>query len=204
MEPFAEHLYRRLAEGILLADCPRLEEAYILSLYVDFDDGPHRMKLWLYYNTPSRLREAISQGEQPGEARWHFALWEPEFVTAVGLSKQECERLADAESHRLLARWLARRGLYRSPEQLAVLLEHPRRYDAWEGAAREALLDLVARVARRLHDTGIILSRFGRVLPLLVHQWEYDMWCLEATRRVNPPGLVTDFERWWWLEWSCG
>lgn len=204
MEPFAEHLYRRLAEGILLAQCPRLEEAYVLSLYVDFDDGPQRMKLWLYYNTPWQLRRAISQGEQPDEARWYFALWEPEFITAVGLSAEESELLADAESHRLLARWLARRGLYRSPEQLDALLADPPGYDAWESAARRSLLDLVIRVARRLHDTGIILCRFGRTIPLLVHQWEYDRWCLEATRKVNPPGLTAEFERWWWMEWSCG
>lgn len=204
MEPFAEHLFQRLAEGLLLAECPRLEEAYVLSLYVDFDDGPHRMKLWLYYNTPWHLRQAISQGEAPGEARWYFALWEPEFITAVGLSAQECDRLADVRTHRMLARWLARKGLYRSPGEIAALLEDPGLYDAWESAARQALMELVVRVARRLHDAGVILSRFGRVIPLLVHQWEYDDWCLEATRRVNPPGLVAEFERWWWLEWSCG
>ena len=62
MDPFAEHLYRRLAEGLLLAERPRLQDAYVLSLYVDFDDGPHPMKLWLYYNTPAHLSEAIKIG----------------------------------------------------------------------------------------------------------------------------------------------
>ena len=203
MDPFAEHLYRRLAEGLLLAERPRLQDAYVLSLYVDFDDGPHRMKLWLYYNTPDHLRQAICQGEEPGEARWYFALWEPDFVTAVGLSPRECGDLADAESHRLLARWLRRQGLYRSPAELAHLLEDAERYDAWETAARRALLNLVACVARRLQESGVILARFGRPVPLLVHQWDYDDWCLEATRQVNPPGLIAEFEQWWWHEWCC-
>jgi hypothetical protein len=198
VEPFEEHLFSRLAEGLLLFERPVLDEVYVLSLYVDFDEGPHRMKVWLYYNTLSHLRRAVGQGEDRDEARWYFALWEPDFITAVGLSSEECSRLTDEECHRMLAEWLQANGLYHSPEAIEAMLadRNPAAYNAWEGQVKERLLHLLPAVARRLQESGVILAKFGRSLPLLVHEWDYDRWTLEATRSANPPGLIAEFERW--------
>lgn len=203
MEPFAEHLFSRLAEGLLLFDRTNPHDVYVLSLYIDFDEGPHRLKVWLYYNTLTHLRRAVSLGEDPDEARWYFALWEPDFITAVGLSPEECSQMADAECHRLLAEWLRGCGLYRSPEAIEAMLSdyNPAPYSAWEVQVKERLLHLIPAVARHLQDSGVILAKFGRSLPLLVHEWDYDRWTLEATRRANPPGLIAEFER--WLKRQC-
>lgn len=198
MERFAAYLYRRLAEGILLFERATLSEVYVLSLYIDFDDGPHRCKLWLYYNTRSHLAAAVEQGEEPEEARWYFALWEQDFITAVGLSASECPNLTDAEYQPLLAAWLEEQGLFRSQPELEAMLQSPdpRAYSQWEAQVRERLLQLVPAVAGQLQESGVLLAKFGRSIPLLVHEWDYDRWTLEATRRANPPGLTAEFENW--------
>lgn len=198
MEHFEAHLYRRLAEGLLLFERPCLHEIYVVSLYIDFDDGPHHMKVWLYYNTFSHLRKVIAEGEEPEEAKWNFALWEQDYITAVGLTAEECPDLADEKARILLKEWLGRQGLYRTEDELEAMLQadDPDLYAEWDQKVRERLLDLVVDVARQLQETGLVLTKFGRTIPLLVHEWDYNPWTLEATRCANPEGLITEFESW--------
>lgn len=198
MELYEEYLYRRLAEGLLLFERPCLDDIYVISLYIDFDDGPHHMKVWLYFNTHSHLRKVIAEGEEPEEAKWNFALWEQDYITAVGLTAEECPDLADESSQLLIAGWLRQHGLYRTPEEIEAMLQDgdPDRYADWEEQVRERLLDLVVEVARQLQETGVVLAKFGRSIPLLVHEWDYNPWTLEATRCANPEGLTAEFEAW--------
>lgn len=205
MDRFAAYLYDRLAQGLLLFERPCLHEIYVISLYIDFDDGPHHMKVWLYYNTRSNLRHMVEHGEEPEEARWNFALWEPDYITAVGLTTEECADLADQEFHDLMAAWLTQQGLYRSDEQIEAMLyaADPALYDEWDEQVRERLLDLLVEVARRLQETGVILAKLGRCIPLLVHEWDYNPWTLEATRCANPAGLTAEFETWLLDEGCC-
>ncbi|MFZ5818027.1 MAG: hypothetical protein ACOY93_22475 [Bacillota bacterium] len=205
MERYEEYLYRRLAEGLLLFERPHLDEIYVLSLYVDFDSGPHRIRLWLYYNTRSHLLRMIQQGENPQEARWNFALWENDYIAAIGLAAEECPSLFDEQGQLLLTRWLKERGLYRSEAEIEAMLQEgdSERYEDWDAAVREPLLDLILCVARRLQETGVVLAKFGRMIPLLVHEWSYSPWTLEAARWVNPAGLAAEFEDWLLSEGRC-
>lgn len=204
-ESYEAYLYRRLAEGLLLLERPHLHEIYVVSLYIDFDDGPHRMKVWLYYNTRSHVRAMIEQGEEPEEARWNFALWEQDYITAVGLTAEECRSLADEQCQLLLAEWLKEQGLYRNDRELEAMLESgvPDLYTDWDEQVRERLLDMVVEVARQLQETGVVLAKFGRSIPLLVHEWDYNPWTLEATRCANPEGLTVEFEEWLLGEGRC-
>lgn len=192
------HLYQRLAEGLLLMERPNLHEVYVVSMYIDFDEGPHHLKVWLYYNTYSHLQRMIEEGEPQDEAKWNFALWVQDYITAVGLSAQECPALADQEWRSLLADWLREEQLYRSDAEIAAMLaEHDSEaYEDWSEAVRERLLDLLIEVATEIQESGIILATFGRAIPLLVHEWEYNPWTLEATRSANPAGLVAEFAEW--------
>ncbi|MFZ5826140.1 MAG: hypothetical protein ACOY94_17730 [Bacillota bacterium] len=205
MESYEAYLYRRLAEGLLLFERPHLHEIYVVSLYIDFDAGPHHMKVWLYYNTRSHLQSVIEQGEEPEEARWNFALWEQDYITAVGLTAEECQNLADEQSRFLLAAWLKEQGLYRTDREIEAMLQSgdPDLYIDWDEQVRERLLDLVVGVARQLQETGVVLAKFGRSIPLLVHEWDYNPWTLEATRCANPEGLAAAFEEWLLGEGRC-
>lgn len=194
---FEEYLYWRLAEGLLGFEPERGWEIYVCSLYMDFADGPRRFKIWAHYNTLSNLARRVAEGDDPDEARWHFTLWEPDFITAVGLQPEESTELADPEWEKHLSRWLLEEGLFRAEGEAERLMEHqPEQYAAWERRVRRALMKRLKNVARRLQETGILLMAFGRSVPLLLHEWEYDGWSLDATRYANPPGLTDGFEHW--------
>ena len=53
------------------------------------------------------------------------------------------------------------------------------------------------RVARRLHEDGIITGKFGRTVPIIVHELEIYDAIIEQTREANPPGATDEFEEWY-------
>lgn len=205
MDPFEKYLVRKLSEGIMQFTPSPGADVYVLSLYIDLDEGPTHPKIWLYYNTRTRLQQMIQSGEDPQEAKWNFALWVEDFITAIGLRSEESIDLADAEFDQHLVAWLSERGLYRSDYELEIMRTGPYRelYGIWERCARQDLLSLYVMVARQLQENGIIAAKFRRPAPLLVHEWEYNLWTAVVARFINDPYLVRDFEQWlqnelWW------
>ena len=55
---------------------------------------------------------------------------------------------------------------------------------------------MCARVGQRLHDVGIMSARFGRPIPIIVHNLEYCDKVVAFTRDANPDGVVYDFVKW--------
>ena len=55
------------------------------------------------------------------------------------------------------------------------------------------LVDVLAKVARRFQDEGYWVRRFGRPIPILIHDLEYIQCTLDATAYANPNGEAADF-----------
>jgi hypothetical protein len=53
-----------------------------------------------------------------------------------------------------------------------------------------------ARLGRRLHDDGVIAAKFGRPIPIIVHNLEYEDGTVQLTRAANPKGLADEFAAW--------
>ena len=60
----------------------------------------------------------------------------------------------------------------------------------------ERFVELCVQVSRALHDEGSITGKFGRPVPIIVHELEYYDQIAEQTCRANPPGLTSEFEDW--------
>ncbi len=60
-----------------------------------------------------------------------------------------------------------------------------------------AFVAICVRVARRLHEDGIITGKFGRTVPIIVHELEIYDAIIEQTREANPPGATDEFEEWY-------
>ena len=55
------------------------------------------------------------------------------------------------------------------------------------------LLTQAAAAARALQESGFIREKFGRPIPILVHDLEYPWYVFEATRTANPNGEADPF-----------
>ncbi len=195
-EVFADFLYQRAREGIRSIPAGIASDIYALSLYHwEDEDDPRRSILTVGYNTTARWRECTpAPGQESGwpiasdsdEAKWNFAFWLQDEGTACVIGDSTEDEAARRE-------WIASMGLWYSDED---------EEEDWERVSDRAeqvqagFVLLCVGVGKRLHDEGVIIEKFGRAIPVLVHELEYYDMISEATRRANPPELTIEFEQW--------
>jgi hypothetical protein len=57
-------------------------------------------------------------------------------------------------------------------------------------------VEIVISHAQKLHKEGVIASKFGKVIPIIIHELEYYDKPVSWTRQANPSGLTREFENW--------
>ena len=55
------------------------------------------------------------------------------------------------------------------------------------------LLGEITAVANKLQSSGFIEGKFGRPIPIIIHDLEYPWYIIEATRKANPGGEADTF-----------
>ena len=194
---FEEHCYRRVREALEALPAPTARDAYVVSFYLwEEEQDPRFPTIVLNVNTEQQVDDCVHERlEKPhpgwvptdeAEARWNYAFWIQRGDVAVAASDE------DPEGAALRQRWSEEIGTWVSDEELEA------DESSWERAAETwtHFWALAARVARRLHDDGVIARVFGRPIPVLLHELEYYEAIVEVNRRANPPELLTGFEAW--------
>ena len=46
----------------------------------------------------------------------------------------------------------------------------------------------ITSVAKNLQESGFIKSKFGKPIPIVIHDLEYTWYTIEATKEANPNG----------------
>jgi hypothetical protein len=184
---FPEYLYTRAAEGIAGFAEP---DIYAISLWCSYyEDDTRRPTLVVDYNTETQVERVLSTQKyvpEADEARWNYAYWLQRMQVEIGGPQ-------DPTGIELGQEWIKQAGLWYSDEQ--------------EKSDFEATLELGSAIARRfaaaciragqrLHEEGVIEKVFGRPIPVLVHELEYQPhhagWALAG----NPPESVAEYVAW--------
>ena len=55
------------------------------------------------------------------------------------------------------------------------------------------MLSEITSVAKKLQDSGFIKSKFGKPIPIIIHDLEYPWYTVEATKKANPNGEADVF-----------
>lgn len=108
------------------------------------------------------------------------------------MEKFERQGAAGTEGAVLRQEWIESLGLAYSDDDK----EDFERYTQLADHITERFVALCVQVARALHDEGSITGKFGRPVPIIVHELEYYDEIADQTRTANPPGLTSDFEDW--------
>lgn len=196
MSTFEEHVYERARQGILSIDDKTATDIYALSFYFWADeDDPRRAMLTVGYNTNARWKRCTPAPGQEArwpiastseEAKWNFAFWLQEEGEAVVIGEQE----ADATAREA---WMKSLGLWYTQE------EEDEDFDRTVELGQQFMsefVNLCMRVAANLHNEGVIEKKFGRPIPIIVHELEYNEQIAFATENSNPPGLAQEFVDW--------
>lgn len=164
------------------------EDIYALSLYTDTGDTT-APELVLSFNTRTRITQALA-GQTGGfglpadenEAKWNFAFW---------LQTPNVRLLTPPESRDgiLWQELLSERGgSYSEADDFDI--------ESFESSVTQLLNEVGVAAARAMHGTGLIREIFGRDIPIIIHNLEYDDETAERTAAANPPNLTTEFGKW--------
>ena len=122
------------------------DDIYAISLYVfNEEDDPCRPVAAFGYNTERQVQKSITEAADEQEARWNYAFWLQNHEMCLG-------REDTAEDIR---KWITE-------------LE-------WEGedAISFKFVNLLVAVVQGIHASGLLKEKFGREIPVLIHELEY-------------------------------
>jgi hypothetical protein len=186
MNDFEEFFYSEITAALANIDTSVIPDIYALSFFIfDVDDDPRHPILQLGYNTLTHLKERTPSASDADEAKWNYAFWLQNELTFIGEP--------GTEGGQWLEELLKARGLWYSDEDEEGDFDRCMRIGSDITAY---FVDVCVRIARALHENGVIEQRFSRPIPIVVHGLEYDDQIAVQTRSANPPGVAEEFENW--------
>lgn len=186
MNDFEKFFYSEISAALATIETSIVPDIYALSFFIfDLDGDPRHPILQLGYNTLTRLKECTPSASGAEEAKWNYAFWLQNELTFIGEP--------DTEGGQLLEELLKGRGLWYSDEDEEADFDQCMRTGSGITAY---FVDTCVRIARALHENGVIERQFSRPIPIVVHELEYHDAIAVQTRSANPPGLAQEFENW--------
>lgn len=186
MNNFEQCSYNEISAALANIDRSTIPDVYALSFFIyDKEDDPRFPVLQLGYNTLTHLAESTPSASDAEEAKWNFAFWLQNELVFIGE--------AGTETGQLLEDLLKSRGLWYSDDDEEADFD---RCLEIGGDITCYFVDACVRIARTLHENGVIEQHFSRPIPIVVHELEYYDVIAVQTRSANPPGVAKEFEDW--------
>ena len=154
-------------------------DIYAISLYV-YDDGdnPSKPTVTLGYNTESNFQDEKDNAYDEGEARWNYAFW---------LQNEEYVFGYD-ETANIVKEWILSQGFIYNED---IYYE-----EDTDEEITEAFVNLLVDIVKEIHEEKILSNKFGKEIPILIHELEYYEKIAEQNIRANGEELVEDFVTW--------
>jgi len=189
---FVDDTYDRIKSIISNFDDNILQDIYAISFFKsNQEDDPRQPLLTVGYNTVSRWTECTPKsGQEPEwpiasdseEAKWNFAFW-----------LQNEELVIGGQNYDPVSNWVKELPCYYTDEQEEQ--DFDKTYLLGE-EIQNRFVDIMIDHAKKLHESGTIVRKFGRQVPIIIHELEYYEKPVNWTKKANPIGLTSEFENW--------
>lgn len=157
-------------------------EIYAISLFVyNENDNPCKPTVTLGYNTETQVKEVLAIASDGQEARWNYAFWLQNDFLCFG----------SGETAKEVKNWLAMKQLPYYEDDDGAWNEDAA-YDQTEEITKQFIEELI-EVVTEIHQSGFLSQKFGRELPILIHELEYYGEIAEQNIKANGRELVEDF-----------
>lgn len=158
------------------------EDIYAVSLFVyDDEDDPSKPTVTLGYNTERQVQEALkSDYADEDEARWNYAFWLQNSTFVFGTE----------DTAETVQNWAIENG-----------------FDHVDGDSdmddedelpeiTSAFVNMLVVIVQEIHQEKVLTRKFGRELPILIHELEYYDEIAEQNIRANGEELAGEFAQW--------
>lgn len=135
------------------------------------------------YNTEN---DCAGTGEL-SEERWNYAFWRQNETPIIEANDEN-------EGMRMLFEWYKENGIDNiGYENYDSCYDNEMRYIGKGPVGYYELLSEVTAVAKKLQDSGFIKNKFGKPIPIIIHDLEYPWYIIEATKKANSNGEANMF-----------
>ncbi|MFD0681406.1 MULTISPECIES: hypothetical protein [unclassified Paenibacillus] len=185
-----EYIYQILKNRILGWDSELVEEIYVLSFYIDFENDDYRKPRLIFgYNTTSNHHNNISMASSELEARWNYAFWLQNEEIVIGNISLKDTR----EEEVMRENWVLESLWYYTDKEAE---ENFDRILELGEKIKDDFYKIIKNVVRRLHANGVIVSQFNKEIPLIIHELEYYSLIADINKEINPNESINDFCNW--------
>ncbi|AGF57710.1 hypothetical protein B0P06_003986 [Clostridium saccharoperbutylacetonicum] len=189
MNSLKKYVFESIKSEILSWNSDVIKDIYVISLYIsNSEDDPRRPMITLGYNNMEQYESALEDASDNAEAKWNFAFWLQNEELIIG--DDWGENLEDGER---ISQWIKENNLYYSDE------EEDEDFDKALKLGDEItsrFVELCVEVVKKLHEEGVIEKKFGKALPLIIHELEYYDLIAEQNKRANPKEIIKEFADW--------
>lgn len=165
------------------------DEIYAISFFVcsneayKYNGYSNVTEFFVSYNTEKDCRNA---GEL-SEKRWNYAFWRQNEIPVI-------ESDDENEGMRILFDWYEKIGVVNvGYEDYNACYDDKMKYIGKGPVGYYELLLEITSVANKLQTNGFIKNKFGRAIPIIIHDLEYSWYVIEATKTANPNGEADTF-----------
>lgn len=159
------------------------DDIYAFSLYLEYScDNPFEPTITFGYNTTENFKNACEETDEQ-EAKWNFAYWLQNEIFVLGVN----------ETQEMMKNWLIENGFgYKTYDEIYG-------NDA-EEISDELCVQIDEKVKNELIETvqeiqksNVIQDKFGRQIPIIIHELEYYDEIAEINKKANPAELIQEF-----------
>lgn len=179
---FIQHAFEDISKAINDINADLLPDIYALSFWKsDADDDPRQPVITVSYNTIGNLAANIDSASSPAEAKWNFAFWLQNELHSIDMTNP------------VYYDWMLQNAAYYSDDESFDDFE--RTIDLGKKLGEE-FMEIIVSVSQKLHSDHVIIDKFGKTIPIIIHELEYYDMPLKWTIEGNPTYTVTEFYNW--------
>ena len=164
-------------------------DIYAISFFVHSDEAyeykghSNVTEFCVSYNTES---DCAGMGEL-SEERWNYAFWRQNETPII-------EAINENEGMKILFEWYEENGVHNiGYENYDACYDNEMRYIGKGPVGYYELLSEIIVVAKKLQESGFVKNKFGRPIPIIIHDLEYSWYIIEATQKANSNGEADMF-----------
>lgn len=158
------------------------KDIYAISLFVyDENDNPCKPTVTLGYNTEMQVKEETPNASGEQEARWNYAFWLQNEFFCFGID----------ETAKDVKNWLENNQLPYYDDDDAVWDD----YETYDNMAviTKMFIEELIDVVKGIHQSGFLTKKFGKELPIIIHELEYYDEIAKQNIAANGENLSADF-----------
>ena len=162
---------------------------YAISFFVNSNESyrykeySNLTKFSVSYNTERDCTDT----DMFSEKRWNYAFWRQNETPVIEFENEN-------EGIKILFDWYEKKGIKNiGYEDYTSCYDDKMKYIGKGPVGYYELLSEITSVAKKLQDSGFIKNKFGKPIPIIIHDLEYPWYIMEATKTANSNGEADIF-----------